>query len=151
MIAGDELTTSIVTGQLGRNMDAAYTAGQQAVLATAPAERSRLLGSLYTSLLPAVDARLFTLEQLHAADPPAEHADIELFGRQWAAVRKLLSPADLPARHARRPRRARRWCGAGRRLRLGQRPPRPAVRTASSTTPAPTTRTPTRARSGPPP
>ena len=58
-------------------MDAAYTAGQEAVLrSTAPAERSRLLGSLYTSLLPAVDARLFALEQLHAADPPAEHADI---------------------------------------------------------------------------
>jgi diguanylate cyclase (GGDEF)-like protein len=97
MIAGDELTTAIVTGQLARSMDAAYTAGQQAVLATAPAERSRLLGSLYTHLLPAVDARLFALDQLHAADPPAEHADIELFGRQWAAVRNLLSPANLPA------------------------------------------------------
>jgi diguanylate cyclase (GGDEF)-like protein len=97
VIAGDELTTAIVTGQLARSMDAAYAAGQQAVLATAPAERSRLLGSLYATLLPAVDARLFTLEQLHAADPPAEHADMELFGRQWAAVRKLLSPADLPA------------------------------------------------------
>jgi diguanylate cyclase (GGDEF)-like protein len=97
VIAGDELTTAIVTGQLARSMDAAYTAGQQAVLATAPAERSRLLGSLYTQLLPAVDARLFALEQLHAADPPAEHADIELFGRQWAAVRNLLSPANLPA------------------------------------------------------
>jgi diguanylate cyclase (GGDEF)-like protein len=97
VIAGDELTTAIVTGQLARSMDAAYTAGQQAVLATAPAERSRLLGSLYAHLLPAVDARLFTLDQLHAADPPAEHADIELFGRQWAAVRNLLSPANLPA------------------------------------------------------
>jgi diguanylate cyclase (GGDEF)-like protein len=97
VIAGDELTTAIVTGQLARSMDAAYTAGQQAVLATAPAERSRLLGSLYATLLPAVDARLFTLDQLHAADPPAEHADIELFGRQWAAVRNLLSPANLPA------------------------------------------------------
>jgi hypothetical protein len=55
-IAGDELTTALVTGRLARSMDAAYTAGQQAVLATTPAERSRLLGSLYTHLLPAVDA-----------------------------------------------------------------------------------------------
>jgi diguanylate cyclase (GGDEF)-like protein len=97
VIAGDELTTAIVTGQLARSMDAAYTAGQEAVLTTAPAERSRLLGSLYASLLPAVDAQLFRLEQLHAADPPAEHADIELFGRRWAAVRNLLSPAHRPA------------------------------------------------------
>ena len=56
-IAGDELTTAIATSQLGRNMDAAYAAGEQAALATQPATRSRLLGSLYTSLLPAVDAR----------------------------------------------------------------------------------------------
>jgi diguanylate cyclase (GGDEF)-like protein len=97
VIAGDELTTAIVTGQLARSMDAAYTAAQEAVRATTPVERSRLLGSLYTSLLPAVDARLFTLDQLHAADPQAEHADIVLFGRQWAAVRALMSPADLPA------------------------------------------------------
>jgi diguanylate cyclase (GGDEF)-like protein len=96
-IAGDELTTSIVTGQLARSVDAAYAAGRQAVLTTAPAERSRLLGSLYTHLLPAVDARLFALEQLHAADQAAEHADIELFGRQWTAVRNLLSPANLSA------------------------------------------------------
>jgi diguanylate cyclase (GGDEF)-like protein len=97
VIAGDELTTAIVTGQLARSMDAAYTAGQEAVRATTPAERSRLLGSLYASLLPAVDAGLFTLDQLHAADPQAERADIVLFGRQWAAVRALMSPADLPA------------------------------------------------------
>ncbi|HXO23893.1 MAG TPA: hypothetical protein VN870_04890, partial [Streptosporangiaceae bacterium] len=36
-IAGDELTTSTVTGQLARNIDAAYTAGQQAVLTSQPA------------------------------------------------------------------------------------------------------------------
>jgi hypothetical protein len=31
------------------------------------AERARLLAILYTSLLPAVEARLFSLERLHAA------------------------------------------------------------------------------------
>ena len=94
-IAGDELTTAIVTGQVARDIDAAYAAGQAAVLATDQAERARLLATLYTSLLPAVDARLFSLERLHAGDPPAEHADIELFIRQWTSVRDLLSPAAL--------------------------------------------------------
>src|ERR1700742_3277030 len=94
-IAGDELTTAIVTGQLARSMDAAYAAGQAAVRASVPAERSRLLGSLYTRLAPAVDARMFARDYLHAAARPAEHADIQRFGRQWAAVRTLLSPAGL--------------------------------------------------------
>jgi diguanylate cyclase (GGDEF)-like protein len=99
-IAGDELTTSTVTGQLARNIDAAYTAGEQAILTSQPAQRSRLLRSLYTSLLPAVDAELFSLEQLHASDPPGEHAGLELFVRQWTAVRNLLSPDGLAGQPA---------------------------------------------------
>src|ERR1700685_409577 len=99
-IAGDELTTSTVTGQLARNIDAAYATGQQAALTTQPAQRSRLLRSLYTSLLPAVDAELFSLEQLHAGDTPGEHAGLELFIQQWTAVRGLLSPDDLTAQPA---------------------------------------------------
>ncbi len=94
-IAEDELTTAVVTGRLARDIDAAYAAGQAAVLATDQAERARLLGTLYTSLLPAVDARLFALERLHAADPPAERADFALFIRQWTAVRDRLSPPAL--------------------------------------------------------
>ena len=94
-IAEDELTTAVVTGRLARDIDAAYAAGQAAVLATDQAERARLLGTLYTSLLPAVDARLFALERLHAADPPAERADFALFIRQWTAVRGRLSPPAL--------------------------------------------------------
>jgi diguanylate cyclase (GGDEF)-like protein len=99
-LADDELTTSTVTAQLARSIDAAYAAGEQAAQAAQPAQRSRLLGSLYTSLLPAVDAQLFTLEQLHANDPPAEHADIQLFISQWTAVRDLLSPPDLTVQPA---------------------------------------------------
>ena len=94
-IADDELTTSVVTGQLARDIDAAYAAGQATVRATNSAERARLLATLYTSLLPAVDAQLFALERLHAADPPAEHADVALFIRQWTAVRDVLSPLAL--------------------------------------------------------
>jgi len=99
-IAGDDLTTPTVTGQLARSIDAAYATGEQAALATQPAQRSRLLSSLYTSLLPAVDAELFSLEQLHAGDPPGERAGIELFVQQWTAVRDLLSPDDLTAQPA---------------------------------------------------
>jgi hypothetical protein len=41
--------------------------GRCAVLTTDQAERARLVATLYTSLLPAVEARLFSLERLHAA------------------------------------------------------------------------------------
>ncbi len=99
-IAGDELTAAIVTNQLARDIDAVYATGERAALATQPAERSRLLGSLYTSLLPAAGAELFSLEQLHAGDPPAELADLALFIRQWTAVRDLLSSYDLTAQPA---------------------------------------------------
>ena len=105
-IAGDELTTSVVTGQLAQDIDAAYAAPAKPPCGPLiPPIRSRLLGTLYTSLVPAVDAQLLSLERLHAADPPAEHADIALFVRQWTAVRDLLSPAapDRPGR----PRRSR--------------------------------------------
>src|SRR5260370_39348157 len=102
-IASDQLTTPIVTGQLARNIDAAYAAGQAAVLATQPAQRSRLLGSLYTSLLPAIYAELFSLQQLHADDPPDEQASFELFLRQWTGVRALLSSVGLKAQPATTP------------------------------------------------
>ena len=96
-IAGDELTTAVVTGQLARDMDVAYAAGEAVVRSADPATRSRLLGSLYTSLVPAVDGHLLSLERLHVADPPAERADLELFIRQWNAVRDLLGPPGLTA------------------------------------------------------
>jgi diguanylate cyclase (GGDEF)-like protein len=97
-IASDELTASTVTGQLARNMDAVYAAGEAAFLASGAGERSRRFGALYTSLLPAADARLTALVRLHADDPPAEHAGIERLVRQWVAVRDLLSPATVAAR-----------------------------------------------------
>jgi diguanylate cyclase (GGDEF)-like protein len=99
-IASDELTTSTVTGQLARNIDAAYATGEAAFLASGAGERSRLFGALYTSLLPAADTRLTALKRLHADDPPAEYAGIERLARQWVAVRDLLSPATVAARPA---------------------------------------------------
>jgi diguanylate cyclase (GGDEF)-like protein len=76
-------------------MDTAYATGDEAFLASGPAERARLLGLLYNSILPATDTQLSHLEQLHAGDPPAEHADIEQFVRQWITVRNLLSPTNV--------------------------------------------------------
>ncbi len=99
-VASDELTTSTATGQLARDMDTAYATGEAAFLASGPAARSRLLGSLYTRLLPATDAQLLVLARLHAHDPPAEHAGFERFVRQWVTVRDLLSPTSLAAHPA---------------------------------------------------
>ncbi len=97
VIAGGELNTAVATNQLARDMDAAYATGEGALGAADPATRSRLLGTLYTSLLPEIDAQLFSLQQLHVGDPPAERADLALFIRQWNAVRDLLSVPALTA------------------------------------------------------
>jgi diguanylate cyclase (GGDEF)-like protein len=95
--ASDELTTSTATGQLARTMDTAYATGEAAFLAPGPAGRSRLLGFLYSSRLPATDAQLYSVERLHASDSPAERAGIEQLVRQWAAVRDVLSPTSVAA------------------------------------------------------
>ena len=71
VVAGGELDTAVATNQLAREMDAAYAAGQGALRAANPVTRSRLLGTLYTSLLPGIDAQLLSLQQLHAGEPPA--------------------------------------------------------------------------------
>jgi diguanylate cyclase (GGDEF)-like protein len=94
-IAGNELATSTETGELARDMDTADATGEEAFLTASPALRSHLLGSLYTTLLPATDAQMSTVVQLHAKDAPAEHADIERLQRQWVGIRDLLSPSSV--------------------------------------------------------
>ena len=96
-IASDELNTSTATGQLARTMDSAYATGEAAFLAPGHGERSRLLGFLCSNRLPAADDQLHSLKRLHVGDPPAELADIDRLGRQWAAVRDLLSPTSVAA------------------------------------------------------
>jgi hypothetical protein len=98
VIAGGELDTAVVTSQLAREMDAAYATGQDALRAAGPATRPRLLGTLDTSGLPGIDAQLFSLQQQHAGDPPAELAGMAMFIRQRTAVRDLLSAPGLTAR-----------------------------------------------------
>jgi diguanylate cyclase (GGDEF)-like protein len=97
VVAGGELDTAVATSQLARGIDASYATGEAALRAADPATRSRLLGTLDTSLLPAIDAQLFSLQQLHAGDPRGELADLALLVRQWDAVRDLLSAPGLTA------------------------------------------------------
>jgi diguanylate cyclase (GGDEF)-like protein len=96
-IAGNELATSTETGELARTMDSADVTGEEAFLSASPALRAHFLGELYASLLPTADVQLSALERIHAGDPPAEHADIERFVRQWMVVRDLLSPTNVAA------------------------------------------------------
>jgi diguanylate cyclase (GGDEF)-like protein len=94
-IAGDELASSTATGELARDMGTSYAVGEEAFLTANPALRSKLLGWLYTTGIPATDAEMATFEQLNAADPPAQQAGIEQFVRQWTALRSLLSPTSV--------------------------------------------------------
>jgi diguanylate cyclase (GGDEF)-like protein len=94
-IASNELPTSTATGELARNMDTAYVTGQEAFLTANPGMRSHLLGSLYTTLLPAIDTDMTNLVRLDATEPPAVRADIQQLVRQWAAVRDELSPTSV--------------------------------------------------------
>ena len=94
-IASDELTTSTATGRLAEDMNAAYATGEEAFLVPSAARRSRLLESLYTSILPATDAQLAYLQRLHADDPAAERAAFQQFVGQWITVRNLISPTGV--------------------------------------------------------
>ena len=96
-IASDELATSTATGRLAQDMSGAYATGEEALLASGAARQSRLLDSLYTSILPATDTQLADLERLHANDPAAERAGFEQFVTQWTTVRDLLSPTSVTA------------------------------------------------------
>lgn len=96
----DEVASATATGELVRDTDTAYATGEEAFLTSEPAQRARLLGWLYTSLLPATDAQLSALQRLHAGDAPDERADIVLLVQQWIVVRDLLSPTNVTARPA---------------------------------------------------
>jgi hypothetical protein len=96
-ISSDELTTSTATALLPRDMDAAYTLGAEAFL-SAPAQRTRLLGELYTNVIPNIDAQLLVLQQMHRGDPPDEHAGIGLgtllLRRGIRRVRLAVEPSE---------------------------------------------------------
>jgi diguanylate cyclase (GGDEF)-like protein len=94
-IVGDELATATATARVGRNMDAAYSAGEQLLLSNDSARNRLVANTLYNSTIPAVDSGLADLEQLHDGDSTAEQARVQGFIDHWAAVRSLLAPALL--------------------------------------------------------
>ena len=77
-------------------MDTAYVTGEEAFLTANPAIRSRLLGWLYTNLLPTDRRRgdQIWCGCTRAIRPPSWPTS-ERFVRQWLAVRALLSPTSV--------------------------------------------------------
>ena len=90
-IASDELTSAVVTARFGTDAQAALATGQRLALSTGAAVRTQLSDALATQQIPGVDADLAALERIHAADGPAEWAEIVLLAKQWLAVRNQLT------------------------------------------------------------
>ena len=104
VIAGGELTTARADGPAGPEHGHGVRHRRGRLEAADPAEAVPAARVAGRSLLPAIDAQVFSLEQLHTGDgtASAEYADLKLFIRQWTAVRDLLSRADLTAQPPRR-------------------------------------------------
>lgn len=69
----------------------------QLLLAQDTAERARLTVELRGKIVPAVDAGIVALRQLHASDPPVERARVERVAAGWADFERLwLSGALTP-------------------------------------------------------
>jgi diguanylate cyclase (GGDEF)-like protein len=95
-IVSDELTTETSTAVTARSMDAIYSTGQQILLSSDPAARSRL-SVLYSQTIPAADSNMAALVRLHAGDDPAELAGVVQLENQWATIRALLDPGVIAA------------------------------------------------------
>jgi diguanylate cyclase (GGDEF)-like protein len=91
-IGSDELATTDAAAVLARQVDSVYETAESFSSSTTPDARATLGTGLFDQLIPGVDADLAALDRLHAADPPAELAEIRLLGRQWSTLRALLDP-----------------------------------------------------------
>jgi diguanylate cyclase (GGDEF)-like protein len=91
-IVRDELATAAATANVGRAIDNTHSVADRLAVTTKPSRIAALQGALYDVAVPKVDADLELLKQLHSDDGPAEHADLDLFDRQWATARSLLRP-----------------------------------------------------------
>ena len=133
MIAGDELDTAVAHGPAGPGAWTRRTppARRPPCGRRSRRTRSRLLGTLYTSLLPAIDAQLIVAGAA-ARRRPAGRA------RRHRAVRPAVGRRPRPAQPGRAsptaPGRRRSRGQPDRRLPAGQRAPGPAVPDASWTT-----------------
>jgi diguanylate cyclase (GGDEF)-like protein len=79
------------------------------LLTTDPAAQAGLREALADDTMPAVDAGIATLRQLHAADPPAERAQVERLATGWGDFTRLWKSGALdPGGPARRQAATRR-------------------------------------------
>jgi diguanylate cyclase (GGDEF)-like protein len=91
-IVSDQLTTTSATSRVSRAMDSAHLQGGELFEARDPAQAASEQRNLFDRTLPQVESALVVLEQLHASDSAAEHADLQEFADEWTAVRDLLTP-----------------------------------------------------------
>jgi diguanylate cyclase (GGDEF)-like protein len=88
-LADDELVTAHLTAQLAHTVDTVYADSLRSAGAGGGSTRVRL----YDVEMPAVEAQLTDLQQLHQGDDPAERADIARLVSQWADLRSLINQA----------------------------------------------------------
>jgi diguanylate cyclase (GGDEF)-like protein len=101
-VATDELATARITAEVGQRIDSAYTSGLRVAMATGR-ERAILATELTGRELPAVEAALADLRQIHVDDGRAELAGIAALQRQWATARGALNAVALAGRAATAP------------------------------------------------
>jgi diguanylate cyclase (GGDEF)-like protein len=105
----DNIVTSEATSALGAGVYEAEETAFRLLLAADPAARARLSDELNDDTVPAVDAAIATLRNLHAADAPAERARMEDLTAGWVDFKRLWqSGALLPDGPAQRQRTTHR-------------------------------------------
>jgi diguanylate cyclase (GGDEF)-like protein len=90
-LAGDELATATLTAGLTHQVDSVYATALTTSLAASPTARAAGAHDLYDRRIPAVEARLRDLEQIHRGDPADERADVARLVDQWSVMRAALN------------------------------------------------------------
>ena len=96
-IVQDELTQAAQNGDVGRVMSMAFTTSQSLMLSADATERAKLSTALYEQMIPDVQDALSGLQATHAADSPADLAQITALVTQWSTLRQLLDSPLLSA------------------------------------------------------
>jgi diguanylate cyclase (GGDEF)-like protein len=96
-IAHDELETSAITAQVGRQIDAVYASGQAMALTPDRAQRSQLITTLNEEQIPHAEAGLAGLQRIHESDGAAEKSDVTRLVTQWEVLRNLVTQAGSSA------------------------------------------------------
>jgi len=104
----DNIVTTEATSAVGTGVYEAEETAFRLLLTTEPAAQAGLGEALADDTVPAVDAGIATLRQLHAADPPVERAQVERLAAGWGDFTRLwrsgtLDPRGPAARQAATP------------------------------------------------